>query len=292
MTNYERSASFEPSLPALSKIEQSGPVHIGLIGSGAVARSLTANLNGLRQVQPFKLTNWSRSHTESLGALLRRHPDITHLWFAVSDGAIEELANQALAAISEQSAKRLVAVHFAGALGDIRLGNESHGQTLTVWGAHPLNSISGQTAISLSTPFITSPMAPPLSLLLPGFKNQTLRLDNSKRTLYHALCALSGNMTVILWETIEKEFKTQLGLPRETVAAYRDQIFKNLSERQPSQSVLTGPLKRGDFATVDRHLQALQESTTPNLASLYRAFVQVYECNVKSHPTRSEAPHV
>jgi predicted short-subunit dehydrogenase-like oxidoreductase (DUF2520 family) len=55
---------------------------------------------------------------------------------------------------------------------------------------------------------------------------------------------------------------------REALAALAEGTLANLRERGP-ESALTGPIRRGDRATIERHLAAL--SGRPELAQLYRA---------------------
>lgn len=125
-----------------------------------------------------------------------------------------------------------------------------------------------------STPFVLESESP-LSFqdLLPGLLNPSYRISRVQKSRYHALCVMSGNFTTMLWEHAFQEFSEKFGLPKEVLLPYLHQTASNLAESSPGQSVLTGPLARGDSETIARHLDALG---VDSYRSVYEAFVRVH----------------
>ncbi|HVK61040.1 MAG TPA: DUF2520 domain-containing protein, partial [Bdellovibrionales bacterium] len=130
-------------------------------------------------------------------------------------------------------------------------------------------------------PFITEKGRADFGMLLPGLKNASYGLDAEQKGLYHALCVMSGNFTVLLWEKAFKEFET-LGLPRMTLLPYLERIALNLISSR-GQSVLTGPLARGDGATIANNIEALDGD---KFQDVYRAFVSATQNTI---PTNAQS---
>lgn len=123
-----------------------------------------------------------------------------------------------------------------------------------------------------------------MSTLLPGFSNRGFEIDAEQKPLYHALCAMSGNFTVLLWEKVFADFAAKLGLPAAILRPYLSQVAQNLlleSAQADAASVLTGPLVRGDQSTIAKHLRALGNDP---FAGVYEAFVSAYRATQQKKP--------
>ena len=98
-------------------------------------------------------------------------------------------------------------------------------------------------------------MAPdkPLDTALVWFRRD-LRADDHA-ALYHALCVLAGNGSTLLWQKLFHDFESRLGIPPQVAFPYLQQVAGNL-QHGPGHA-LTGPLDRGDTATVQANLAAL-----------------------------------
>ena len=88
----------------------------------------------------------------------------------------------------------------------------------------------------------------------------------SARTLYHAGAAIASNYLVTLYRAAASLFE-EAGAPPEALVPLMRRTIENGFE-------LTGPIARGDWATVDAHLAALQ-SRRPELEAMYRALAEV-----------------
>lgn len=219
--------------------------HFLLVGDGRLARHLAHYLTLLGL--PFD--QWSRR--QGPPSALRDYADrASHVLLAISDSA--------LAAFVEDHPDLHNCFHFSGAL--------------TIAGAtsvHPLMTFSHELYpldVYKSIPFICEAES------LPGFPNRSFALDPAMKPLYHALCVMSGNFTVLLWEKAFASFAS-LGLPREVLLPYLAQVATNLITAAPGESVLTGPLARGDSTTIDKNLAALGGDP---YADVYRAFVRAF----------------
>src|SRR5690606_25694883 len=114
--------------------------------------------------------------------------------------------------------------------------------------------------------------------LLPGLKNKAYEIDPEQKGLYHALCSLAGNFTVMLWEKAFSDFERRLGLPKEVLTPFLHRTAANLANSSGEKSVLTGPLVRGDQVTIERHLGVLNGDP---YREVYAAFVAAYSANAK-----------
>jgi predicted short-subunit dehydrogenase-like oxidoreductase (DUF2520 family) len=97
-------------------------------------------------------------------------------------------------------------------------------------------------------------------------------LAEERRAAYHAAAAIASNLLVALEES-SAELLERLGIEdaRELLAPLVLRTAVNWAERGPE--ALTGPIARGDAATVERHRAALRESA-PELLPLYEALAE------------------
>jgi predicted short-subunit dehydrogenase-like oxidoreductase (DUF2520 family) len=90
-------------------------------------------------------------------------------------------------------------------------------------------------------------------------------LADGARPLYHAGCAIASNYLVTLQRAAAELFAVA-GAPVEGLVPLMRRTIENGFE-------LTGPIARGDWATVDAHLGAIHERL-PELEPLYRALAE------------------
>ncbi len=91
-------------------------------------------------------------------------------------------------------------------------------------------------------------------------------LADEARPLYHAGAAIASNYLVTLYRTAARLFD-DAGAPPEALVPLMGRTIENGFE-------LTGPIARGDWETVDRHLAAIR-SAEPELEELYTALAEV-----------------
>jgi predicted short-subunit dehydrogenase-like oxidoreductase (DUF2520 family) len=90
-------------------------------------------------------------------------------------------------------------------------------------------------------------------------------LAEADRALYHAGAAIASNYLVTL-ERAAAEIFREVGAPESGIRSLMQSVIDNGFE-------LTGPIARGDWDTVDRHLEALKERK-PKLVPLYRTLAE------------------
>jgi predicted short-subunit dehydrogenase-like oxidoreductase (DUF2520 family) len=140
---------------------------------------------------------------------------------------------------------------------------------------HPLRAIADPRAAVQSMPGTVFgvqgdargiALAESLALALGGVP---LKLEASQMPAYHAAAAIASNYVVALLDAA-REVLARLGMGEEEAARALVPLARgsldNLESRGPAEG-LTGPIRRGDRATVERHLAALPA----DLQGLYRA---------------------
>jgi predicted short-subunit dehydrogenase-like oxidoreductase (DUF2520 family) len=97
-------------------------------------------------------------------------------------------------------------------------------------------------------------------------------VPEERRAAYHAAASIASNLLVALEES-SAELLDRIGIEdgRELLAPLVLRTAANWAER--GSEALTGPIARGDSATVERHLAALRESA-PELLPLYEALAE------------------
>jgi len=91
-------------------------------------------------------------------------------------------------------------------------------------------------------------------------------LADEGRPLYHAGAAIASNYLVTLYRAAERLFE-DAGAPPEALVPLMQRTIENGFE-------LTGPLARGDWATVERHRDAIR-AAEPELEPMYDALAAV-----------------
>lgn len=219
-----------------------------IIGQGRLARHLGHYLNLLKI--PYRQW-WRELGAVRLDPLLTQ---CTHIWLAVSDGSIEDLAKGL-----QNDTHTLV--HFAAA----------HDSQFA-FGAHPLMTF-GDSVYNLevyqSMPFVLDQPVK-LASLLPGLKNRAIFLPKPQRRRYHALCALTNNLPYLLWVELKEIFSSEFEIQADALKPILSQTVENALS---PMGQLSGPVARGDWIRVREHLQIL--ITEPALQSHYQAYLQL-----------------
>ena len=142
--------------------------------------------------------------------------------------------------------------------------------------AHPLASFS-ENLFDLKfykdIPFFTEQGRKTFPELFPDLPNPQVAIKPNDKPLYHAWSCMAGNFTTLLWQGFFKHLKHKHDLPTCLIHPYLLSVSQNLIH---SRDPLTGPLKRNDQKTIERHLGAIDRDVLKNL---YQAFVKFHEEN-------------
>lgn len=90
-------------------------------------------------------------------------------------------------------------------------------------------------------------------------------LADTDKPLYHAGAAMASNFLVTLHQAAAQLLE-ESNVPPEALVPLMQRTIEN-------GFVLTGPIARGDWSTVEAHLEALEERA-PELVALYRALAE------------------
>ncbi|MGK2931919.1 MAG: Rossmann-like and DUF2520 domain-containing protein [Solirubrobacterales bacterium] len=187
----------------------------------------------------------------------------------VPDGSIGEVA----VSIAGSGSLPRFTGHTSGAT---TLEPLAEAQAEGAFSLHPLQTVpDGETDLSGCPCAIagdTATAAGMASALGSGLGMEPFEIDEADRALYHAAASIASNFLVTLEQTASG-LLDELGVERsrEVLAPLVQRSLDNWRER--GAQALTGPISRGDEATVSRHRAALAESR-PDLVGLYDAMAE------------------
>ncbi len=254
---------------------------VGFIGAGRTANAIAPAFEAAGYVV-VAVASKTRAHAERLAkdltscktAVPQGVADAADLVFiTTSDSAIAEVAE----GVAWRSGKAVV--HCSGALTLAPLAS-AYGQGASVGSWHPIQTFAGTSRHDLLTGVTvgieaTGELLEMLSDLAFRVGAAPMEVPPGVRALYHAAAVMScGYLTtlldqaVLLWERAglpEQRALPALGrLAETTVANVRD---------LGAQGALTGPVARGDTATVRLHMDAIREFA-PGILPLYETLAQ------------------
>ncbi len=216
------------------------------------------------------------------------------LFLAVPDDAIDEVAHD-LARIGAKigaKGKALppLVVHMSGAKGASALAQlVAHGCTVGTF--HPLASLDGAHAIPRGTFIAVDTLGPraresarKLSSIAKRMKLVPGTVRERDRVRYHAGAVVAGNLaTALLHEGVELLVRS--GVARDVARVSLARLLASTAQNaiaRPLAEALTGPVARGDIATIAGHVALLNREDAA-LAALYRALSTVLIDDVSAH---------
>lgn len=258
-----------------------------VVGAGPVATALAGALR-LGGVPVLGL--WARRPAQArtagagagVAAFSSAPPDILLesrvVILAVRDQVIGEVA--AMLVGTGLIGKRHVLLHCAGAASSRELLGEVADAVGGVGTLHPLSAIADGklamralrgTVFGVEGDEIARAAAGKLVAALGGL---VLALDGTQMAAYHAAAALASNYLVAALDAAAAVLASTGVSPEQAVQALvplAEGAVKNIAAHGTTAG-LTGPVRRGDAATVARHLKTLQDK--PELAEVYRALAR------------------
>jgi predicted short-subunit dehydrogenase-like oxidoreductase (DUF2520 family) len=255
---------------------------IALMGAGAVGKALAEallkagfTLSTILDRSPGA----ARSLAQSLGVprfgseVVLIGKDRTLLFIAVPDDEILSV-DQSLAKHLSQL-DLIGAVHTSGALPGAELQRLS-AAGVPVGSLHPLQTFpqSGQSPTLKGIYFAFEgdvSLRPILIELVKMLGGIPVNLPSEGKSLYHASAVFASNFIPILLREA-RQLLTAAEIPDEMVRPMLAPLMRTTLEnclQSGEVKALTGPVARGDAATIRRHLQVLQE-ISPGTQALYR----------------------
>lgn len=229
---------------------------IAVIGRGRVGGSVASNaaVAGL-DVRQAGREKFDDACAEAEAALL-----------CVPDGEIEAAATRAADHVPPL---RFVG-HTSGATGLDALA-AARAAGAEVFSLHPLQTIPDDRTSTAGAPAAIAGSGPEAlefaRALAEGLDMRPFEVDETDRAAYHAAASIASNFLIALEETAA-EVLGRAGIEngRELLGPLVLRTAANWSER--GAEALTGPIARGDEATVARHVAALRD-VAPDLVELY-----------------------
>ncbi len=178
------------------------------------------------------------------------------LVLAVPDTVVAEVAS----AVGPGDA---VVVHLAGSLGlDVLAPHER------VASLHPLvalpDAVTGSARLRGAWFAVAGdPVAAEIAGALDG---RTVTVPDADRVRYHAAAVLASNHLVALLGQVER-VAADVGVPLEAYLDLARGALDDVAAVGPARA-LTGPVSRGDWDTVSRHLEAVDPAERPAYALL------------------------
>ena len=246
-------------------------------GRGKVGKSLAAAL--ARAGHQVRLVP-ARGGAARLVRALAAEPGAL-VFMAVPDHAVDTLSNELAAAGADVPAS-VAFVHLSGALGLEALSALSRRHP--VGSFHPLRSFpkpQGPEALAgiLVALDATKPaLSRRLERLARDIGARPRIVADKDRVLYHVAAVLASNYGVALLRLAVSLLERIGWTEREAVAGLLPLMVGSLEQARAAgpAAALTGPIRRGDVSTVERHLVALEAlgrgaaSSRPELSDLYR----------------------
>ncbi len=264
-------------------------VKIGFIGAGKVASAFSLYLIEKNLSVDYV---YSRSRDSALNMskltrcgyceTLRSLVDASNLIFiTTSDNEISNVANKISGEFTEDinsyPLKDKTFVHMSGALTSQELAS------LKLLGAstyslHPLQSFAerdkalnelGKTVFSLEGDLENDI----IKKLIEQMGNKLINLSAEAKIKYHIAACISSNYLVTLLNSSVELFK-EIGIERDLAIEALNPLMSGAYSNFLSLSsvdALTGPIKRGDYKTVENHIRELSDS---KFSKLYRVMGQ------------------
>ena len=259
-------------------------MHVGFIGAGTVGTALAVTLSShgyvVSAVASRSLSSAQRladAVNEVVPGTCSARPesqqvaDCCDLVFVTTpDDAVVEVAQR-----TRWRPGQFV-VHCSGALSNDSLRSVAATGAI-VGGFHPLQSFAGVAEAIQNIPgsmFGLEAEEPLLTVLVEmaeKLNGRWVRLRAEDKVLYHAAAVMTSNYTVALMK-MATDLWLQFGVSRaEATQALLPLLRGTVSNiaRIGLPGCLTGPIARGDFGTVEKHLAAL-DAKAPSLAEAYR----------------------
>jgi len=237
---------------------------VSILGNGRLGKHLAYYFDLIDQ--DFNI--WTRNSNEALNSTVAESHAVL---ICFPDDVIDLFIKSNIETLKDK-----ILIHFSGAL-----------ESKYAIGAHPLMSFPEDVYFDLETyqsiHFITDEDFPGWNRVAPKVTNITHRISTEKKALYHSLCVLSGNFSMMLWNKLFEDLETKLGISRQAAFPYLVQIFE--STLMDSKKNMTGPLVRNDRQTIKKNIAALEGDS---FQSVYRSFVDAFR---ESPPSKGVVNH-
>jgi len=251
---------------------RSRAIEIAILGTGNVGSALATALqsNGY-PIAEIIIRERSRSRGRAaalartvgarLSTLKEARISANVLWICVSDDAIARVV-RTLAAERNWNGK--IVLHSSGALSSRELASLKR-LGAHVGSAHPMMSfVSGSTPDWREIPFALEGDAKAVAFartVAGKLGMKCFKIAAGSKVLYHTMGSFCSPLLVALLRTAEQTARTA-GIPSALIPKVMRPILRKTMENyleRGAAAAFSGPMQRGDLATVSRHLRELHK---------------------------------
>jgi len=169
-----------------------------------------------------------------------------------------------------------MAVHCSGA-STVQSLEAARQQGVRVGSIHPCQTFAGIEQAIANLPGSTfaieaeEPLKTTLTEMAQALRGDIVYLTSEDKVLYHAAAAIACNYFTAIVKLATDLWRNFGKTPADAIKAYMPLLRGTLAniETVGFPKCLTGPIARGDVATIRRHLAALEKSA-PELLPLYK----------------------
>ena len=241
-------------------------IKIGLFGAGNVGQHLLAAFRKAPNVNIVGLWNRHPGKWKAVASDIpvvdtpEQMPDADVYILALKDDVLEDFS-------MHLKGRNVLTVHTSGAMASDILQTERKGVF------YPLQTFTSGSAVEWTTiPLLVwADDARDLQLLqdLAGrISNNVHVINDSQRAHLHVAAVFTANFTNVMMQIADK-ITDEAEIPYELLLPLAARNFENLLTNAP-YDVLTGPARRGDRKTIEKHLRLLQENGFNDEAEIYR----------------------
>jgi len=259
---------------------------VAIVGVGSLGRVLALALHAAGYTVTEIISRdaaKSRRQAAGLALAIGARPATTNsaildadvIWFCVPDDAIAATARELASKHRDLTGKTIL--HSSGALPASELAPLKR-RGAAIASAHPMNTyVSDSKPCFDGTPFAIEGDAAALRTAevivrdLNG-SSEVIRISPKQKPLYHALGSFSSPLLVSLLSAAEGVAKKAgIARPQAVTGKILRQTLENYLQKGAEES-FSGPIKRGDIATVKKHLTALKK--VPAAREIYIALAK------------------
>ncbi len=253
-------------------LTQRMPETVSIVGGGRVGRALGRRLHELgwrvggvtgRSISTARAAVRAIGAGQPLDAPTHQILNSSVILITTPDGAIESVAKN-LAHLGGREWSGKVVLHTSGSLDSSVL------QPLADLGAatgsmHPMQTFSNQNLPNLANCIFGidgSPVALQVARkMIHQMGGVAVRLSGANKAAYHAAGSFACVYVLALMETATRLLMTQGFKRRQAMRALLPLVRQTLDnfESVGPLAAWTGPLSRGDFSTIERHVKALAD---------------------------------
>jgi predicted short-subunit dehydrogenase-like oxidoreductase (DUF2520 family) len=253
---------------------------LGFIGLGRVGGALLLNclkagedVAGVYDVNQALVRRWvSRTGIKGYGSAVTLAQDAEVIFLTVPDREIGKVYRQ----IRDKVKPGSLLVHCAGSIGT-EIFTPAGKRQLETLALHPIQTFLSPEQAVRDLPgsyFALAGTKAGLQFgrrLVKKLRGRVIMVRNQDRVLYHCMCVFVSNFMNALFSAAE-EIGLRLGFSpkrtRKLVLPLALTTLRNIIN-QGARAGLTGPARRGDRQTIERHIRALKMEL-PELVPLYR----------------------